>query len=291
MRIWVLAVMALALAGCYFGSPPGNMHSSSQGQEASLEAVAPGRGATSVAATQPAPWARTQGEVHSLPTVRGGKSRTNNAQPPAAPSLKVISRGDLTVPTVALTFDDGPHPEFTPRILRILATHKVRATFFVVGKMALAHPALVLAEHCSGHAVGNHTYNHFDLSQMAPEQVYQEWWTGAAALESVTGVAPRFCRPPGGNRNSTVVRSANTLGMTVVMWSDYAADSARPASADILRRALAKAGNGSIILLHDGIPETLEVLPDLIVGLKRKGFAFQTVAEMARHLQTQEVNF
>ena len=75
------------------------------------------------------------------------------------------------------------------------------------------------------------------------------------------------------------------------MWSDYAADSARPASADILRRALAKAGNGSIILLHDGIPETLEVLPDLIVGLKRKGFAFQTVAEMARHLQTQEVNF
>lgn len=197
-----------------------------------------------------------------------------------APFAKLV-RGNPRTRTVALTFDDGPHPLLTERLLEILRQQKVKATFFVVGKMVERRPDLVKLEAADGHEVASHTYNHFRLPTLSASLIEQELRAGSTAIQRVLGTAPRFYRPPGGEYNDLVVEMTKRLGMTMVLWTADPADFAYPPPQVIEKRILEKVENGGIILLHDGIPQTMMMLPDLIHRLRAKGYKFVTCTEMA----------
>lgn len=191
-----------------------------------------------------------------------------------------LIRGDPNTKTVALTFDDGPHPQFTPQILAILKRYNVRATFFVVGKMAARYPELVRQEAAAGNLVGNHTYDHVNLTRIPVAMVEQQWQKGSDVIKRILGKPPAFCRPPGGDYDKDVINSAAAHGLTTVLWTDDPGDYARPGDKVIAERVLRRIDNGGIVLLHDGVQQTIDVLPQIIESLQKRGFRFVTVAEM-----------
>ncbi len=197
-------------------------------------------------------------------------------------AYRKLTRGNPDVRAVALTFDDGPHPLYTLKLLAILKRYHVKATFFVVGKMAKRYPDLVRAEERAGHLVANHTYDHLNLTKLKPDQILAQWQENNALLKSIIGKDIKFCRPPGGDYNASVIAAAEQSGLTTVLWTDDPGDYANPGNNTIERRVLGWIRNGGIILLHDGIQETLDVLPQIIEHLQRNRFKFQTVEEMAR---------
>lgn len=197
-----------------------------------------------------------------------------------------LMRGNPDIKAVALTFDDGPHPAFTPRILAILKKYNIKATFFVVGKMAKQFPYLVRAEAAAGNVVGNHTYDHLNLTKIPDSMVTVQWQKGNAVIKSILGADPAFCRPPGGDYDKTVIQAAMKQGLTTVLWTDDPGDYAKPGDKAIEKRVLDRIDNGGIILIHDGIQQTIDVLPQIIEHLQKRGFKFETVAEMIqRHAE------
>jgi peptidoglycan-N-acetylglucosamine deacetylase len=156
-------------------------------------------------------------------------------------------------PLAALTFDDGPDPELTPRILEVLAEHGVQATFNLMGWNALRHPDLARAVVAAGHELGNHTWTHQDLAFQSALQTRRQLLRGREAIERTTGVRPRFFRPPRGNLTGSAIESAAELGYDVLLWSVTrgSAGVGTPASvADHLARTVAP---GDVVALHDGI--------------------------------------
>jgi len=193
-----------------------------------------------------------------------------------------LMHGDPHTRAVALTFDDGPHPQYTTKLLSILQKYHVKATFFVVGKMAQQYPDLVKAEHAAGHVVGNHTYDHVNLTRVPLDEVSTEWRKCDDTIKSILGTQMRFCRPPGGDYDAAVITAAQDLGLTTVLWTDDPSDYASPGDTVIEQRVLDRIGNGGIILIHDGVQQTVDVLPQIISTLQKKGFRFQTVEDMEK---------
>jgi peptidoglycan/xylan/chitin deacetylase (PgdA/CDA1 family) len=191
-----------------------------------------------------------------------------------------IFHGDPTRKELALTFDDGPHPRFTPQILRILKQERVPATFFLVGEMAEKHPDLVRAEAAAGHSVGNHTYDHVSLVKIPPQYVATEIKACGEVIAGVLGRPPHLFRPPGGEYDKDVALTAQTLGYKIVLWTDDPGDYASPGRSAIEKRTLEGVTSGGIILLHDGVQQTINILPDLIRKLKARGYRFVTVDDM-----------
>jgi len=176
---------------------------------------------------------------------------------PAAPGRlgqrRLIWSVSTAEPLAALTFDDGPDPELTPRILEVLAEHGVRATFNVMGWNALRHPDLVRAVVAAGHELGNHTWTHQDLAFQSALQTRRQLEWGREAIEWTAGVRPRFFRPPRGNLTGSAIQSAAELGYDLLLWSVTrgGAGVGTPASvADHLARTVAP---GDVVALHDGI--------------------------------------
>ena len=181
---------------------------------------------------------------------------------------------------VALTFDDGPRASSTPRILEILAREKVKATFFVVGRKAAELPFLIRREHREGHYVENHSYYHNNLTKLSRENKLLEWRLCNDIVEGLTGHRPTFGRPPGGQMDDEVIRSANRAGLTVALWtlntSDY---TGRPAS-EILETVKQQLRPGTIVLLHDALPNTIEALPGIIRLIRSRGYDIVPLEEM-----------
>ena len=183
--------------------------------------------------------------------------------------------------TVALTFDDGPRPGYVEPILGILREKGVRATFFLVGRYVLEHPELVRAIDAEGHTVANHTFYHNNLTSLPPENVYREWRLCNEAVEQVIGKKPRFARPPGGRYNDFVAERAAEEGLRIVLWTNNPGDySASLDGPSLARKVLSKAKEGDIVLLHVGVAPTIDALPEIIDGYRKKGFSFVTVDEM-----------
>lgn len=159
---------------------------------------------------------------------------------------------------LALTFDDGPNPACTPRLLDILARHNVKATFFLVGHFAEKEPALARSIADAGHLLGNHSWTHPNLSLTAANRVREELRRTKDLLEQITGLPVRLFRPPYGARRPSVLRIARELGMTPVMWNAMTSDwSERDPNriSDHLIRKIDKnqrRGLASNIVLHDG---------------------------------------
>jgi peptidoglycan/xylan/chitin deacetylase (PgdA/CDA1 family) len=202
--------------------------------------------------------------------------------------LPVLKRGDPHEKVIALTFDDGPHGPSTIRLLKILKDEKVRATFFVVGKMVKKHPDILKAIDEAGEEIGNHSFSHVTLTHVSEEEARADLEACSETVESLTGKRPKLCRPPGGDSGPSVVKAASSLGMTCVMWTTDPGDYALPGSDVILERTLYEAKKGGIILLHDGITQMLDVLPQIIQTLRQEGYKIVTAGELAEMTEQEE---
>lgn len=220
-----------------------------------------------------------------------------DAKPPrrrsAAVHRSTLVRGDTSRPWVALTFDDGPHPNSTRQILDVLHDFRAPATFFVVGEMAHRYPELIREQSRGGHSIGNHTYHHVSLSKIPRRYIATEIKACGEVVASVIGRAPRLFRPPGGDYDTEVAELAVGLGYRMVLWTSDPGDYRSPGPAVILKRIEAGLSPGAVILVHDGIRQTLEVLPELILMIRRRGLQLVTIDQMleappAPTLKTQE---
>jgi peptidoglycan/xylan/chitin deacetylase (PgdA/CDA1 family) len=153
--------------------------------------------------------------------------------------FRKIYQGNPEVKAVAITFDDGPHAYYTPRLLAILRQQHVRATFFVIGKMVARRPDLLRQIAANGHLIGNHSYTHVNLVRVPPHRVPPEWVHTNRLITRVTGLRVRYCRPPGGNYDRDVIDDAHAAGMTTVLWTVDPADFRRPPARVIVDRVLA----------------------------------------------------
>lgn len=164
----------------------------------------------------------------------------------------------VTPGEIALTFDDGPNPAWTPQLLDILAESGVRATFFSVGRFAGAEPALLRRAAEAGHLIGNHSWSHPNLAYASRERVREELRRTSETLAGIIGRPIRHFRPPFGARRPAVLRIARELGMVPVLWnamtSDWSEPSAERIAARLGRRieANARGGHATNIVLHDG---------------------------------------
>ncbi len=188
-----------------------------------------------------------------------------------------IAHGDRSSKRVALTFDDGPHTGFTPRLLEILKQYDVKATFFVVGTQAEKHPELIRLEAGEGHLVENHTYHHVSLTKIPAKFVAEEIAACSDVLSQILGRQPEYFRPPGGDYDRDIARIAYALGCKTVLWTDDPLDFKHPNAQALLQRTLRRVRPGGIVLLHDGVEETVDMLPKLIETLRAKGYEFVTI--------------
>jgi peptidoglycan-N-acetylglucosamine deacetylase len=159
---------------------------------------------------------------------------------------------------LALTFDDGPNPAWTPRLLDILADHNVCATFFMVGKFVKAEPELARRVADAGHLIGNHSWSHPDLSRTRSADVLNELTRTSDILAEVTGSHVLYFRPPFGARRPYVLKLARQLGLVPVMWNAMTTDWKEPSAETIAQNLTRKidrnqrSGYASNIVLHDG---------------------------------------
>ena len=186
---------------------------------------------------------------------------------------------------VALTFDDGPDPRWTGRILEILREKQVPGTFFVIGAQAQRYPSLVREENRNGHIVANHTYTHHDLSKMPVLQAKAELLGTNATIEAITGRKPVLFRSPygaeeSGGRGVGVDQLAADVGLRAVGWNDDSEDWREHDAQAITRHVLDSATERTVVLLHDGGGDrsgTVAALGPMIDGLRARGFLFTTV--------------
>jgi len=183
-------------------------------------------------------------------------------------------------PMVALTFDDGPNPEFTPEILALLSRYHASATFFVLGVEARAYPRVLREIVAQGSEVESHNYNHANLTPLPADAIRHHVVMGAEAIRSVLGEPPRFFRPPYGNMSSLVRSVITSEGETPVLWDLDTRDWSRPGSARIVARVLDHVQAGDIVLFHDGggnRSETVDALKVILPALQERGLRPVTV--------------
>jgi peptidoglycan/xylan/chitin deacetylase (PgdA/CDA1 family) len=187
---------------------------------------------------------------------------------------------------VALTFDDGPNPVATPRILDTLRSENVPATFFLLGRHVERWPEIAHRVAADGHALGNHGYHHRKLHLRGPGYVRVDLALGTDAIVDAAGMQPTLFRAPHGFRSPWVTSIARELGQRTIGWTLGVWDSDRPGADVIARRAVDGCGPGTILLLHDGDgydadgdrTQTAEALPRIIHELRERGFHFVRLA-------------
>ena len=191
------------------------------------------------------------------------------------------SRGLSTNPYVAMTFDDGPHPQNTPRLLDILRARNIKATFYVIGGNVDRYPQIVRRIVAEGHEIGNHTYTHRKLTSLSDSEVTKEMQRTEDAIVRAAGVKPRTMRPPYGallqRQRSNVFGG---FGYPTIMWSVDPNDWKRPGPSVVKSRILDGAHNGAIILAHDLHAPTVDAMPGTFDGLLSRGFQFITVSQL-----------
>ena len=201
----------------------------------------------------------------------------------AAPQIVYQSASKNGRARVALTFDDGPHPRYTPKVLDILKEYGVPATFFCVGTNVETYPDLVRRAVEEGHEIGNHTYNHYHVAKLTDEALYEDITACGDALAKITGAHPRFFRPPEGVCSEAVKSYCDKEGMAIVMWSVDTRDWAHTPVKEIYQNVRKNAKNGSIILMHDFIGKnspTHDALRCVIPMLLELGYEFVTVSQL-----------
>jgi peptidoglycan/xylan/chitin deacetylase (PgdA/CDA1 family) len=193
---------------------------------------------------------------------------------------------------IALTFDDGPTPAYTPQVLATLAQHRIKATFFMIGQQVQAHPDIVRQVAQAGHAIGNHTYSHARLAGLGLRGVLDEVRRCQRALREHAHINPNLLRPPFGLRDVTAHIAIRALGFHIVNWSNSAEDWRGDNAATLAERVTRAAQPGHIILMHDGCgaSDNVEVNPDrtptvlalpmIVSQLHEQGYRFVTLPQL-----------
>ena len=205
---------------------------------------------------------------------------TSKAFPQKAPKQKAPTPAKKTEPRnsggvdcancVAITYDDGPGAE-TNRLLDKLKAKNAHASFMVVAPSAEQHPELLKRMKAEGHTIGNHTKSHRQLNTLSPEQVSQEIDAGNAAIKKATGQSTRWVRPPYGATNATVDQVTRDKGVSQALWDVDTVDWKDRNSEHVCSSAVQGARAGSIVLMHDIHPTTVDAADCVIDGLRAKG--------------------
>lgn len=191
------------------------------------------------------------------------------------------SRGLTSHPYVAMTFDDGPHPRNTPRLLDMLRRRNIKATFYVIGENVKRYPAITRRIVAEGHEIGNHTWTHSKLTKLSDSAVRGEMDRTRDVIVATTGVKPRTMRPPYG---ALLTRQREMIyreyGYPTILWSVDPEDWRRPGVDVVANRIVSGANNGAIILAHDLHAPSVDAMPQTLDRLLDKGFQFVTVSQM-----------
>lgn len=184
---------------------------------------------------------------------------------------------------VALTFDDGPWPGQTEKILKVLRDEDVKATFFMVGLRVRRAPWLARQVVADGHLLGNHTEHHRELQDLGFWSVTGEIKSAEKTIKDATGVAPHWFRPPGGGTSAEVYRASAKLKMKLALWNVDPQDWGRPGTGAIVNRVVSAVEPGSVVIMHDGggnRKQTIRALKRIIDELRDRGYTFVTLDEM-----------
>ncbi|HZC34979.1 MAG TPA: polysaccharide deacetylase family protein [Chthoniobacterales bacterium] len=184
-------------------------------------------------------------------------------------------------PYIAMTFDDGPSPETTPRLLDILKQRNIKATFFMIGQNVERNPEIVKRILAEGHEIGNHSWTHPPLAKLSDDRVTEEITKTQNAIKTASGYTPELLRPPYGSITSRQKEWIESrFGLNVILWSVDPFDWKRPGASVIEQRILAGAKPGAIILSHDIHKQTVDSMPATLDALAAKGYKFVTVSQL-----------
>ncbi len=189
---------------------------------------------------------------------------------------------------LALTYDDGPNDPWTMKLLEVLATHQVQATFFMLGRYVKERPEIAREVSKAGHAIGNHSYTHPNLIFSNERKLRQELEDTSKAIAEATGERPFLFRPPFGGRRPKTFKVVEEMKMFPVMWRVTCFDWSAKSHTEILKHARRQIAGGEVVLLHDGghlhmgadRSRTVHATDELIREYKDKGYLFTTVTEM-----------
>ncbi len=184
---------------------------------------------------------------------------------------------------IALTFDDGPHPRLTPKILDILKKYQVHATFFIVGQNAELYPYLVERILAEGHEIGNHTYSHGKVAGSSFGQMKKEFEACESAIYEIADYKTKLLRPPEGFLDSKIKSISRQMDYNIILWNIDTMDWAHRSPEDICQNVSDNISQGSIILMHDYIgyhSPTPEALALFIPVLLERGYQFAVVSDL-----------
>ncbi len=203
-------------------------------------------------------------------------------------------RGDIVweVPMeekyIALTFDDGPDPQQTTKIMEVLKQYEAKATFFLVGDRVERFPEIVRQELQEGHEIANHSFRHPSFHSLSVDTLENELVKTQEAIHRATGQEPVLFRPPGGYYNDTIIHLSKEHHLQMVLWSWHqdTNDWRSPGVQRIVNKVLNNARNGDIVLMHDFVHnsnQTSEALKIILPELKKRGYSFVTISELISH--------
>jgi len=197
-------------------------------------------------------------------------------------TVRVVNpRGADRKSAVALTFDDGPDPTYTPQILSILARYKVKATFFWTGRNIARYPAVVAAVRAAGHSIQNHTWNHENLGRSSFAAQDRAMLSQIREMRKLGLPLPKWMRPPYGSFGPSTLSIAAKYGMRAILWTVDPTDYRRPPAMTLAKRVLGAVRPGAVILMHDGggpRASTVGALPIILDALLRRGYRPVTLA-------------
>jgi len=203
-----------------------------------------------------------------------------------------VWNGSKARSVIALTFDDGPKPEYCQILLDVLDRFGAKATFFVVGKEAEDNPDLIMRIDDLGHEIGNHTYSHIPVRDLSVGEALRDIQRCSEVIYDITGAPPKYFRPPGGSCNNGISRGLKKMGLKTVYWSLNAEDyiemtpgyevpeDYRIMAKELSRKVVEKVSSGAIILFHNGSEQTVLALPFILEELKKKGYGFVTLTDL-----------
>ena len=195
--------------------------------------------------------------------------------------LRAFCRKSTKDKIIALTFDDGPHSEYTPRVLDILKQYDIKASFFLIGKHIAGNEGILKRIHEEGHQIGNHSFSHkytfplFGIRKMSADLLQCEH-----TIHQVAGCQPKWFRPPFGVTNPNVAKSVKIRGYQVAGWSIRSFDTVKSDKNEIVQRVSSLLHPGAIVLLHDRLPDTPYILEQIIQIALKKGYTFVTVEQL-----------
>lgn len=203
----------------------------------------------------------------------------------SAKTETAFSHGDRNEKKIALTFDDGPHPRYTPQILALLERYNIKATFFMIGSNVSLYPETAKAVHRAGHEIGCHTYSHPHMLKITACELQEEIRRSEAQFAQCEIPKPRLFRPPEGYRTEEQIAAVKAAGYRMIIWSVDTHDWKSISPKKIENYVLHHVQGGDIILFHDyisGQNTTIAALEQLIPQLLKDGYSFVTVSELIK---------